>query len=277
MIETKNIVKTKQRFPLDPQAPQPIIQNNKMEVHHHGHLHHQTKWKDLLFQFFMLFLAVFSGFLAEYLLEHKIEKDRERQFVQSFYEDLAADEQDFSVVVRQLDDYIEKGDSLQQMLEHITTGLPANSIYMYLREITRSSLTNLYPNDRTIVQLRNAGGMRLIQNKSVSDSMVGYYRTIEIIQFLIDDAQFTKRSLRGLYMPLLNAFDFARIIDSTSRIVDAPVPIYLRRIDKEKINECLIEINRITTLNRTLLIRMQRLKQKAGNIKAFIREAYKLN
>ena len=32
----------------------------------------------------MLFLAVFAGFLAEYQLEHKIESDREKQFINSF-------------------------------------------------------------------------------------------------------------------------------------------------------------------------------------------------
>jgi hypothetical protein len=37
-----------------------------MEVHHHGHVHEKKKWKEYLFQFFMLFLAVFCGFLAEY-------------------------------------------------------------------------------------------------------------------------------------------------------------------------------------------------------------------
>src|SRR5262245_58976717 len=66
-------------------------QTGSMEVHHHGHVHHQKKWKEYLFQFFMLFLAVFCGFLAEYALEHKIERDRERQYVRSFIEDLDAD------------------------------------------------------------------------------------------------------------------------------------------------------------------------------------------
>ena len=49
------------------------IQQNKeiMEVHHHGHVHEKKKWKEYLFQFLMLFLAVFCGFLAEYQLEHK--------------------------------------------------------------------------------------------------------------------------------------------------------------------------------------------------------------
>ena len=39
----------------------------------------------------MLFLAVFCGFLAEYQLEHKIEKDRERQFMLSLLKDLEKD------------------------------------------------------------------------------------------------------------------------------------------------------------------------------------------
>ena len=43
----------------------------------------------------MLFLAVFCGFLAEYQLEHKIEKDREKQYIISFEEDLDNDILDF--------------------------------------------------------------------------------------------------------------------------------------------------------------------------------------
>jgi len=39
----------------------------------------------------MLFLAVFCGFLAEYQLEHKIEKDRARELAKSFYDELEND------------------------------------------------------------------------------------------------------------------------------------------------------------------------------------------
>ena len=39
----------------------------------------------------MLFLAVFCGFLAEYQLEHKIEKDREKQSITSLVADLQDD------------------------------------------------------------------------------------------------------------------------------------------------------------------------------------------
>ena len=46
-----------------------------MEVHAHTHSP-RKKWTHYFWEFLMLFLAVFCGFLAEYQLEHKIEKDR---------------------------------------------------------------------------------------------------------------------------------------------------------------------------------------------------------
>jgi hypothetical protein len=61
--------------------PNPETEN--MEVHHHAHdpavPHHKKNWKSYFWEFLMLFLAVFCGFLAEYQLEHKIERDRGEQ------------------------------------------------------------------------------------------------------------------------------------------------------------------------------------------------------
>ena len=39
----------------------------QMEVHHHGHVHADKKWKEYLFQFLMLFLAITLGFFVENL------------------------------------------------------------------------------------------------------------------------------------------------------------------------------------------------------------------
>jgi len=69
----------------------PKLQSEKMEVHHHGHVHEKKKWLEYLFQFFMLFLAVFCGFLAEYQLEHKIERDRVKKFMHDMVVNLKND------------------------------------------------------------------------------------------------------------------------------------------------------------------------------------------
>src|SRR5688572_6481832 len=247
-----------------------------MEIHHHAHTP-RKKWTHYLWEFLMLFLAVTLGFLVENQREHYIEHKREKQYVQSFYDDLTADEADLEGNIEYLRSQVKAADSLQMLMKNITTKQPANQIYMYLREITRSSAGLLYPNDRTIVQLRNAGGMRLIKNKSVSDSMVGYYRTIGIIQFLSENALDNKNSLREKYIPLLNADDFEKITDSTSKIFNPVDILYLRKADPEVINSCLIEVNRIKSINGTLAIRIRRLKEKAGRIKEFIKKEYHLS
>ncbi len=67
---------------------QPLTSNNQpqteenMEVHHHGHVHEKKKWKEYVFQFLMLFLAVFCGFLAENQREHVVENQREKKIYQ---------------------------------------------------------------------------------------------------------------------------------------------------------------------------------------------------
>ena len=253
-----------------------------MEVHHHTHSsdpdshRSRKKWTHYFWEFLMLFLAVTLGFFVENQREHYIEGQREKKYIQSFYEDLTADERDLETNMNFLRAQKVEADSLQLLMKNIDIKQPANRIYMYLRGITRSSAGLLYPNDRTIVQLRNAGGMRLIKNKNVSDSMVGYYRTIEIIRFLTEESLINKRSLREKYAPLLHAGDFAKIVDSTSKIIDAAETLYLRKVDADIINECLIEINRIENINSVLAIRIRSLKERAGRIKDFIKKEYKL-
>ena len=47
-----------------------------MEVHAHSHTAGK-KWTHYFWDFLMLFLAVFCGFLAENIREHSVEKHRE--------------------------------------------------------------------------------------------------------------------------------------------------------------------------------------------------------
>jgi len=106
--------------------------------------------------------------------------------------------------------------------------------------------------------------------------MVDYYRAVETIQFLLDDGIVNKRLLREKYMPLLNAESFAKVVDSTNQVINVPELLYLRSANPEVINECLIEIDRIKALNLALANGIQRLKERAGRIKAFIKNEYRL-
>jgi hypothetical protein len=247
-----------------------------MEVHHHGHVHEKKKWKEYVFQFLMLFLAVFCGFLAEYQLEHKIEKDRERKYIKSFYEDLADDERNLKQLVRIIDIQLRASDTLQMMLPDADIKTKGNSIYTNFRKLFRQLGINLYLNDRTIVQLRNSGGMRLIQNKQVSDSIVRYYQDAEKIQFLQDIMLEYRKSLREAVAPLLHGSAYEKSIDSTDRVVYPADTLLLRTVNRDAINNCLLYLSDIEGLNIGLKRSVVRLINKATNIKRFIASKYDL-
>ena len=61
-----------------------------MEVDAHTHTP-RKKWTHYFWEFLMLFLAVFCGFLAENIREHQIELRREKQFMQSLLSDIRED------------------------------------------------------------------------------------------------------------------------------------------------------------------------------------------
>lgn len=62
-----------------------------MELHHNTHVHEKKKWKEYLFEIFMMFLSVFAGFLAENLREHYIEQQRTKEYALSLADDLKKD------------------------------------------------------------------------------------------------------------------------------------------------------------------------------------------
>src|ERR1051325_10032557 len=82
-----------------------------MEVHHHSHTD-RKKFKHYLWEFLMLFLAVFCGFLAEYQLEHKIDKEKAKQAIESLVKCLASDTTQLNNIIASNKLIVENLDSL---------------------------------------------------------------------------------------------------------------------------------------------------------------------
>jgi hypothetical protein len=177
-----------QRFPEDKQAPVPKEPQTKsdkpetetMEVHHHGHVHETKKWKEYIFQFFMLFLAVFCGFLAEYQLEHTIEHNREKQFMRSMLEDLQKDAITLENESKLVKIQYERLDSLTEIIyESPLDPLHVRKMYELQRRYLYPLTLRLI--NRTELQLTNSGGMRLIRNRKVADSIIYYWSITELL------------------------------------------------------------------------------------------------
>jgi hypothetical protein len=140
-----------------------------MEVHAHTHTA-RKKWTHYFWEFLMLFLAVFCGFLAEYQLEHKIEKDKEKQFIASMTKEIKADTLQLHMRMR---DSVRKYsfDTLARILYSGNAWVrdTRHAYYLYRKYVGLVSVMGFSNN--TLTQLKNGGNMRLIGNRNVVDSL----------------------------------------------------------------------------------------------------------
>ena len=162
--------------------------NPTMEAHHHGHVHHEKKWKEYFFQFFMLFLAVFCSFLAEYQLEHKIEKDRAEEFAASLVTDLEKDTTSIKSQILFRERIYRSADSMMHFLKD---GLFDKNTDQSVRNFTRiRGMIILRTYRGTIDQLKASGSLRYFKNKQLTTSLIDYYTQLnEVdhrIQFIFD-------------------------------------------------------------------------------------------
>src|SRR6187397_2423668 len=156
-----------------------------MEVHAHSHSHGKKSWRSYFWEFLMLFLAVFCGFLAEYQLEHMIEHNKEREYMRSMVEDLAQDTTEVNKAISRILEVDKNLDSLLDLLE-----LPISKDKNDLQKLYELHYYNMGGEpalftQRTISQLKNAGGLRLIRHKNVADSITLYDTKLQHLNAIV--------------------------------------------------------------------------------------------
>ena len=249
-----------------------------MEVHHHPDLHHKKKnFKEYFLEFLMIFLAVTMGFFAENIREHFVDKTHEQQYIHSFYEDLSNDEKELPTLINSIErQQLQTADSLQAILRGMNSKTAANTVYTSLRLIIRQQGIRIFITDRTIEQIKNAGEMRLLSNKQISDSLVDYYKEVDFIEYLQRDLLAYKAELKADFPRILKSQDYNKVIDAQDRIINPNENLYLSATDSFTINKILIEVSDIKGLSHTIQTMIAELLGKAENIKKLITNNYNI-
>ena len=176
-----NPTDTQSENPSDDTTPtkdtETITQNQEtenMEVHHHAHHEGKKNWKSYIWEFLMLFLAVFCGFLAEYQLEHKIEKDRAAELAKSFYEELKVD----SAAVKSTIRFSDRKDSALQYLKHYFRD---SSLTDFSKEFGYNYGIGLLVNRPAIFEPRGA-----ILELLINSGSLRYFKSKELQKMTID-------------------------------------------------------------------------------------------
>jgi hypothetical protein len=135
-----------------------------MEVHAHTHTE-RKKWTHYLWEFLMLFLAVFCGFLAENIREHKVEQQRARELAKNLYKEIYAD----SIAVQKC---IEVRKIKEAECSYFISYVKDSSLTMlsdrffpaFSWALIQTQRIVFEPNDGILTQLRNSGELRYFKS-----------------------------------------------------------------------------------------------------------------
>ena len=258
-IPSDDIIPTQDTATINPNQ-----ETENMEVHKHPHhVTHKKKWKEYLLEFFMLFLAVFCGFLAEYQLEHIIEKDKEKQYIESLGRDVNDDIKFINEHYKQWQNNYNSSDSLAKIFESNEIIKKPELAISLMPEVI--GFADFVSSDGTIQQLMNSGGLRLIRKRDVVDSIMAYQKQIEIIKNFqngMNQYQQNSRQLTDIFDFVANA-NFANTKN-----------VSLLSSDKKSLNTAYVYVINWRKKFHWLLIYADAIKQHAEGLLGVIHKYY---
>lgn len=189
-----------------------------MEVHHHGSHGEAKGWKSYAKEFFMLFLAVLCGFLAEWRFENMIENHREHEYMVSMVEDLKQDTAQADSLATIHGKSIERIDTL--LNELVKEDIAQNGKKVYTLWAKTMGFPDFVQNDRTIQQLKSSGSLRLIRQKNVADQIMQYDQSVRLLEIAQQNSNNIVQNRQNFtqffdFNAIHNKSDFVPIINSS--------------------------------------------------------------
>ena len=245
-----------------------------MEVHAHTHTA-RNKWTHYFWEFLMLFLAVFCGFLAEYQLEHKIEKDRERQFIHSLMADLQDDEKILTIMVEREVQGIASLDTLINLLNNPSLAKQNGDQLYYVARVGPRYIP-FANNSRTFDQLKFSGGFRLIRYPDASNKIMDYYNQFSLLRLLEDNYNHEFDNYKKIAARILDPAILRRQETEKGEILRSNDNPAIRNYDSELLKEMGFHTLQMNGSRRSKLVILETLKKSGEDLMGYLKNRYHL-
>jgi hypothetical protein len=249
-----------------------------MEVHAHSHTE-RKKWTHYLWEFLMLFLAVFCGFLAENQREHFVEHQREHVLMKSMVNDLRADSNSFSQMINGIKQFNLQIDSLIPLITN-NSEMNSRALEIYQHQVWTSLYYKAVYSDRTIEQLKNSGNFRLIRNSTVSDNIIKYDGFVRNFVINMQDMglldQWKRMDAAGTN--IFKAVVFKDWMNGQFKVeaVKLPDPPYFLTTDKKQIDNYINLLLKYSTMNSWFLKNSEEALKMGSQLDSLIKKEYHL-
>jgi hypothetical protein len=219
---------------------------------------------EYLFEFLMIFFAVFCGFIADNWREQLSEHKREKTFIKSIVEDLKSDTLESNMIIERLK-IINKGlDSV--LIELSSPGVLENSNNVFRLWTKNMGLEVFVSNDRTIQQLKSSGELRLIRNKAVSDRIMKYDQTLK--------KYYTQSNL--MYNAMTNMTYYSQLFDFINLNKNQNIPVPLTEQGKKSLNQAYANLDLWNRGLIGLISWLEIVNEEGKSLVVFIQKEYHL-
>jgi len=252
----------------------------KMEIHHHGHVHEQAKWKEYLFQFLMLFLAIFLSFWAENQRERSLEGHKEKEYIESLMTDIDNDYSKSRNISSAISVQVKTIDTLQTLFFDLQYSSRKDSIIRKCYDLSSSILIfySDFFNERTISQLLSSGNMRLIKKQGVADSIMDYH---SLIKFVEVQKQLYINTVNSCVQSMYDVYDisYLKTIMQNDTLYNPDlesVQLQLRTTNEDEFKKfiSILEITKVVAF--TYKNYLTDISKKAERLYEFLKEKYKI-
>jgi hypothetical protein len=244
-----------------------------MEVHHHPNVE-KKNFKEYFLEFLMIFLAVTLGFFAESIRENIADREREKQYMHSMIADLKSDTSTLASNIYLKQSRIVMIDSLIYLLSSPDYKTRLNEIYDYGRSI--SPPANFSPNDRTIQQLKSSGGLRLIRNVAVSNSIMAYDQKMRLQIAGTEDEYNIRSEYRKAAIGLFDGKVFNSMLAKIDRIEKPLNNPALFKADAVAVNTLIGNAQYLKKNDQLQIVREAELEKQATELIRMIQKEYLL-
>ncbi len=142
-----------------------------MEVHHHPQVE-KKNFKEYFLEFIMIFLAVTMGFIAESIREHFIETKTAHEYLESYRNELLANQTRFKYYGKGFTSLVPVYDSIVTILHNKEEN---KELAVFSRLLAIGQNNNIITiNTSTYQQMVSSGSMRYLHNQSLKDSIARY-------------------------------------------------------------------------------------------------------
>ncbi|HEX6849082.1 MAG TPA: hypothetical protein VF144_18990 [Chitinophagaceae bacterium] len=202
-----------------------------MEIHAHAHTP-RKKWTHYFWEFLMLFLAVFCGFLAENQREHYVENQRAKKFCLALLEDLQTDTSEIQISKREIQNFLKTTDVFFEELKK-NRQLQSDSI---LQTIGAKEIYHYNFFDATMgnyEQIKNSGALRYFDQNIVKKLTI--YETGA--RKLAQEKQFYQEFLNTVIIPFCTRIANADFLNNADNPAVSKQWLFIADPDYELFNQ----------------------------------------